>query len=172
MKTCNKCKELKPYTEFHRNRARKGGYHNECKACKRELDREYLAREDVKERGKEYKRERVNGTAKQVARLKVRDAVQKGKLPPVTELTCAMCGAQARERHHLSYEKSIIVDLCTGCHGVAHRSDASEEFIRKLWENSYRLDDKLEQYLDFINNRLIEAHGWVSPVDALFLNRS
>ena len=36
---CCVCHEVKPYSEFHRNRSRKNGVHIECKACVRERER-------------------------------------------------------------------------------------------------------------------------------------
>jgi len=33
MKKCSTCEETKPYEKFRRNRSRKDGYHNQCKAC-------------------------------------------------------------------------------------------------------------------------------------------
>ena len=35
LKTCSKCKESKPLTEFHKNRGNKDGLHNYCKECNR-----------------------------------------------------------------------------------------------------------------------------------------
>lgn len=34
MKHCGKCKELKPETEFHRDKNRVDGLQNQCKICK------------------------------------------------------------------------------------------------------------------------------------------
>lgn len=34
MKTCPKCTETKPYTEFNKNRSTKDGYQSYCKPCK------------------------------------------------------------------------------------------------------------------------------------------
>lgn len=36
---CSCCREVKPATEFHRNRARLSGLHNTCKACAKAKDR-------------------------------------------------------------------------------------------------------------------------------------
>ena len=35
MKTCYKCKETKPLTEFHKSALTKDGYGNDCKMCRR-----------------------------------------------------------------------------------------------------------------------------------------
>jgi hypothetical protein len=41
MKRCGKCRDEKPFSEFHRG---KGGYQHWCKACRRIYDREYHRR--------------------------------------------------------------------------------------------------------------------------------
>lgn len=41
MKTCMLCKQTKPMTDFHKDRARKDGRFPWCKKCKNEKDREY-----------------------------------------------------------------------------------------------------------------------------------
>lgn len=33
MKTCSKCKEEKPYTEFQKNKGQRDGYSCQCKSC-------------------------------------------------------------------------------------------------------------------------------------------
>lgn len=35
MKTCTKCGEEKPYSEYYKNAQKKGGYYNSCKICYR-----------------------------------------------------------------------------------------------------------------------------------------
>ncbi len=37
MKLCHKCNEIKPFTEFNKNKTRKDGYQSRCKKCDREL---------------------------------------------------------------------------------------------------------------------------------------
>lgn len=41
MKTCSKCKESKPVTEFNKCKSNKDGLAYACKTCKREIDRIY-----------------------------------------------------------------------------------------------------------------------------------
>ena len=48
MKTCSKCKEEKPFSEFYKNRKRKYGLHNHCKSCHKAY------RETNKDKRKEY----------------------------------------------------------------------------------------------------------------------
>ena len=59
MKTCYKCKEEKPFSDFHKNRTRKDGYHNQCKACKKEWRRsQYVKNKDYyREYGRKWRQE-------------------------------------------------------------------------------------------------------------------
>lgn len=41
MKTCTKCKETKPLSEFHNDKRNPDGYHSWCKDCIREKQRLY-----------------------------------------------------------------------------------------------------------------------------------
>ncbi len=41
MKTCTKCKQSKPLTEFHRSRAEKDGYQYNCKTCRYKGQKKY-----------------------------------------------------------------------------------------------------------------------------------
>ena len=60
-KTCTKCSEEKPVTEFHKNKLGKYGVTSQCKKCRRECVREYhceyYQRPEVKERKRKYRRE-------------------------------------------------------------------------------------------------------------------
>ena len=51
MKTCTKCKEEKPFSEFHKNRSQKDGLSYYCKACK------YEANKSSREKNKDHIRE-------------------------------------------------------------------------------------------------------------------
>ncbi len=41
MKKCCKCNELKPITEFSKNRSTKDGLQRECKSCRKSVQREH-----------------------------------------------------------------------------------------------------------------------------------
>ena len=59
MKTCKKCKEVKPLTDFHKHKKTKDGRTGECKSC--HLKRTTAWRRDNAERTKELQRNRVYG---------------------------------------------------------------------------------------------------------------
>ena len=59
MKTCTKCKEEKPFSEFHKDRTTKDGLHFQCKACKKEYNRKYKKenKELIRESNRKYHQE-------------------------------------------------------------------------------------------------------------------
>jgi len=58
MKTCSKCKETKPKTEFHKSRSRKDGLSYYCKMCKANREKDYRKNnlEKVKAKGKQRRK--------------------------------------------------------------------------------------------------------------------
>jgi len=61
MKRCIKCGQVKPVSEFHKNKGHNDGLSSYCKECKKEYykeyHKEYLQRPEVKQHRKEYKKE-------------------------------------------------------------------------------------------------------------------
>ena len=55
-KHCSCCKEIKKFSEFHRNRAEKSGYQRQCKKCKSKADKRYSQEHFAKvyEKNKKY----------------------------------------------------------------------------------------------------------------------
>lgn len=52
LKKCTICKVEKPYSEFHKNKSRKDGFHNACKICKSESDKKSHAKHREKRMAK------------------------------------------------------------------------------------------------------------------------
>ena len=59
MKTCPRCKEEKPFSEFGKNITKKDGYQSYCKACSCECYKSYYKKniEKQRERKRKYKQE-------------------------------------------------------------------------------------------------------------------
>lgn len=59
MKTCSKCKEEKPFSDFSKNRSRKDGFYYYCKACVKESFKSYYKKnkETIIERQRKYRQE-------------------------------------------------------------------------------------------------------------------
>lgn len=56
LKTCTKCGHSKPLSEFYKSPKTHDGYDPRCKMCKKAYDKEYVQREDVKQRRRAYMR--------------------------------------------------------------------------------------------------------------------
>jgi hypothetical protein len=56
MKTCSKCKETKPLSEFYKHKKRKDGLNCWCKGCVKLHQKEYHKSEKYKEYQKEYQK--------------------------------------------------------------------------------------------------------------------
>ena len=61
VKTCNKCKEEKPYSEFSKDKIRKDGYRYECKSC---LKAYYEVNKDKKKAYREANKDKRKSYAK------------------------------------------------------------------------------------------------------------
>jgi hypothetical protein len=132
MKTCGKCKRTLPVSEFSKDRSRRDGLLYRCKAC----DRQYRV-EHRKERNERQRRyyarhaDRLHAYYRQYyaankekdrARHAVRAAVKSGKLPHISTMTCAICGAPAQVYHHEDYSKRYdVIPLCMSCHMLHHQ---------------------------------------------------
>jgi len=85
-----------------------------------------------KELRTEYKE---NHPDKYIATKMVWQATQKGILPKVKTLQCAnpLCGNQAAQYHHCSYEPEHFIDvipLCVSCHTQVHHQGLSIESLK------------------------------------------
>lgn len=127
-KTCNKCGETKPRSEFYK-------WRGACRTCfqkqsittyyrRVEADPGYNAR-----RAKEPKRAAIslahNKMLKQRhperywARMAFNLAVRSGK---IIRQPCSKCGKPRAHGHHADYSKPLDVEwLCARCHGREHR---------------------------------------------------
>ena len=134
MKTCFKCNEEKPLSEFYKHSQMKDGHLNKCKDCaktdvaehrEKNIDR---VRAYDRARGSrqppEYLREyRAKYPKKYKAHRIVNKALHDGKMKRETE--CSECGSDFRvEAHHDDYEYPLTVRwLCSVCHKQWHRDN-------------------------------------------------
>ena len=109
MKQCNKCKEFKPFTEFHKHKTCKGGYMTYCRPC---FNYQTLA-------GKH--RKRYGLTPEQMTEMK--------------KTGCELCGSTLQlhiDHNHITNEIRGV--LCTNCNrGLGHFKD-SPELLKKAAE--------------------------------------
>ena len=147
-KTCFKCKEEQPITEFYVHRRMGDGHLGKCKACtkadvkaRRVAEPHKLAayerkrRADPERRSKqlEYqKTTRANNSFKYHARAMTQAAIRTGRL---RRMPCSVCGNDNTEAHHEDYSKPLSVTwLCfvhhMERHGNVPTTDRRHEHVR------------------------------------------
>lgn len=85
MKQCTKCKQIKPFDDFYKNKSTIDGYQSWCKECKKSIDQTYNRKEDNKQY--QNKHALYNTYSHQLSFAD--DVKQLGKLLMVK---CAYCG--------------------------------------------------------------------------------
>lgn len=108
MKTCPKCKQTLPNSEFNRNKARPDGLNTHCKKC---ASAYVVAAHKKKPAPKE----------KMAAWNAVAYAIRTGKLQPANTFVCAYCKTNpAIEYHHYKGYAPVhrlkVKPVCRGCH--------------------------------------------------------
>jgi len=58
MKRCVTCKQEKPFSDFHKNKSEKDGYHSQCKQCRQKYSE--INSERIKKYSKKYYRENLD----------------------------------------------------------------------------------------------------------------
>jgi len=131
-KTCFKCHETLPLSQFYEHPMMKDGHLGKCKRCTRTDVREnYRVRRDqyiVYEQGR-YGPERIAGIVASKkrhpehhrARVHLHNAVSRGK---IQKEPCEVCGDPKSEAHHDDYSKPLEVRwLCRKHHAELSRID-------------------------------------------------
>lgn len=143
-KVCTRCKAEKPLDQFNRHSAKKDGLDSHCRECKQAASHRYYhegggrevsllisKRWASTETGKRSKKasarkygQNTSHRMKLRAKCTVKEAVERGKIPRICELSCRHCGAAAGHYHHYSYKKENrldVIPLCTSCHHAEHK---------------------------------------------------
>lgn len=139
MKTCFKCNQTKPLSEFYRHKGMKDGHLGKCKKCAtadvrrhrivserpREYDRERYRenparREAAARRGKKLYRAHPEKTR---ARTALGNALRDGKIQRPDK--CEICQTETRlHGHHEDYSEPLNVEwLCPKCHHGRHANE-------------------------------------------------
>jgi len=148
MKTCFKCHQSKPLSEFYRHSRMADGTLNKCKDCTREdvfrhrrgnieklkkYDRQRGILPHRLARNREYQRTiegkvahaeanktwRARYPYKRIAQQEVQRAIRDGKM---NRMPCERCGSEKTEAHHEDYLKLLEVNwLCPRHHKARHK---------------------------------------------------
>jgi len=140
-KVCFKCNKKKPLSSFYSHPATADRHLNKCKACtKKDVDNRYYdPKYTEKIRAYEHQRNalphrrearkkyqqwlKINRPGRWVAHLKVRKALQDGRL---IKKPCEVCGEPKSQGHHSDYRKYLQVQwLCLKHHRQIHSGKIS-----------------------------------------------
>ena len=135
MKTCFKCNNQKPLTEFYKHKLMADGYLNKCKDCTK-LDANNHRANNL-EKIREYDRKRAKNPERiksiieitkiwraedkrrYVAHMAVAKALKNGNLE---RMPCARCASEKSVAHHEDYDKPLdVIWLCQPCHKQRHK---------------------------------------------------
>ena len=123
MKKCIKCGEVKPFSEFHKDKSRADGLNNKCKKCVAQYMKAYGTenKRKLKERNKNY---RTENKVKEKERNKKYYEENKGKL---------------KERNKKYYEenKEKLKE-----YQAEHKDKLSDSYIKKLLSKNSPLKPK------------------------------
>lgn len=133
MKTCFKCGDSKPLSEYYKHKGMRDGHLNKCKACaKRDVRKHRKENPHVQERDRRryhasaerrkknhegVLRRRAANPEKYRARTALNNAVRDGKIDKPT--SCPRCGTGGKriEAHHHDYSRPLDVEwMCSSCH--------------------------------------------------------
>ena len=123
-KTCTRCHQPRPVTDFSPKASARDGKHPYCRSCMAAAQRESRRKNPGYDR--EYYRkhpERRKGI------MRVKRAIKQGRLAPLSTQACSMrgCQNQAQHYHHLDYSREArVAPVCVTCHAQIHSGDASE----------------------------------------------
>lgn len=134
LKTCFKCHQEKPLSEFYKHSGMTDGHLNKCKECakqdtkkQRAANHEYYIQYDRqraklphrieanKERFKQYRKSHPD---REKARSLLYKEYKQGK---IAKLPCFVCGSLNTEAHHPDYSRPLdVIWLCAQHHKQAH----------------------------------------------------
>ncbi len=126
MKECRRCKEVKPLTDFYKNKANKDGLGTYCKPCSNRISNEW--RKKNPEALKHHKRKQLYSVSKEWYEDKLKQQ----------DFRCAGCHI-----HQKDLEYSLCVDhchttdkprglLCKPCNFALGHADDNPDTLRRL----------------------------------------
>jgi hypothetical protein len=128
-KTCSKCGEIKPRTEFHKAKQAADGLRSHCKDCRKEYYRLTFKAKQAYDKQRNQTPEQKAANARHIRNHRARhplqakawnavsNAIQAGRL---IRQPCEVCGKKS-QAHHDDYAKPLEVRwLCCEHHRIVH----------------------------------------------------
>ncbi len=160
MKTCFKCGQTKPLTDFYRHPAMADGHLGKCKECaKKDVKENYEANREKKS---EYEARRNQLPARKAAKIVYRrnrrarhpekDAARAAVARAITSRSivrhpCCYCGALKVQAHHHDYSKPLDVTwVCFKCH---REREHGQVVVTKNWTPGGQVKPLVQQSLPF-----------------------
>ena len=130
-KRCTKCKQLKPISEFHKQKKGIHGRRADCKPCVLARVRKHQRHIEIKARRHDYellqttkakkRRYALANPEKVMAQRALNNEVKNGNMTKVDRLYCTDCSEPAQHYHHGDYDKPLdVTPLCARCHKQRH----------------------------------------------------
>jgi hypothetical protein len=139
MKRCSRCRVLKPYSEFHRNRKRRDGLQNNCKSCRAVIDHGLYSRRRkglMRPRTWECGRQdwllslKAGRSCTDCQRTYLPQVLQWDHLPGTTKLGNISTDFRGRSRQEILDEIAKCELVCANCHAI-------RTFARAGWASSW-----------------------------------
>lgn len=159
-KFCNKCKQEKDLSKFHKNKTRKDGYSTWCKSCDKEYNRKYYEQnkdkrhQQVKEWTLEKSKDPEHYFKRRIRKYKVYDSINVDELYSHFLLSkeCEYCH-KSLDEYSVSFDHRIplssggskknenIAFVCIDCNHLKH-TRTKEEFLEFIEEYIKRFNTK------------------------------
>jgi len=148
-KTCTKCGETKPTTEFNKRSDARGGLRNQCKSCKKAHNKAYheANREEIKARKKAYRGTPAGKFSEYKRGAKFRNIpflMEFQQFEGLWQKPCYYCGAEIktigldRVDNDGPYHIDNVVPCCWPCN-ESKRTLPLEEWLERKNSNEQRI---------------------------------
>lgn len=138
-KTCRKCKQAKPFSEFHKNKGKADGHTCLCKQCRKEEQKEKLE--------SDYLGTRLKERAANLKRMFGISLNEYDKKLEEQNGVCAICGGLCKSGKRLAVDHDhktgqIRELLCGNCNGGLGKFQDNPELLEKAAEYIRKHRDK------------------------------
>ena len=132
-KTCNKCGESKPLTDFYKHKSMKDGRHNQCKSChnKQTADSERKRKETNPDAYWKSKRTTNARRKYGVSYDEYQKILSKGE--------CEVCGSRDDLVYHHHHKTNKAACLCRRCNASIGGLNDDPDLLLKAYELQRRL---------------------------------